>query len=96
MKLVHMTFRHEFAEAVEVILERHEVRDFVRYPMIHGRDRDGKHYLGKVFPGSMTVVQAILETEKTEALMDELRSFQEEKESHAHLRAVVLDVESFI
>lgn len=93
MKWVHITFRQEFSEAVGYILERHGIRDYVLYPMVQGRDADGKHEGGKIFPGSMAVVQALVEDDETEIFMEELLSFRDEKPSHGHLRAVVVGVE---
>ncbi|MFW6161155.1 MAG: PG0541 family transporter-associated protein [Planctomycetota bacterium] len=93
MKWLHITFRFEFADAVEAILDRHGIQDFVRSPMVEGRDCDGKHYGSQVFPGNMTVVQAHVPDETVEPLLDDLREFREAREAHRHLRAVVLPVE---
>jgi len=93
MKLLHLTFHHEFSDAVERILDRHEVSDFVLHPMTHGKDLDGKHYGSKVYPGNMTVVQALVEDERVSELLEEVKAFRDEKSSHAHLRAAVIPVE---
>lgn len=93
MKLLHLTFRHEFSDAVERILDRHEITDYVRHPMIQGRDRDGKHAGSKVHPGNITLVQALVEDDRVSNLLETLKGFQEEKPSHAHLRAAVVPVE---
>jgi len=93
MKLVHMTFHFEFAETVENILDRHNISAFARYPMIEGKDADGKHYGNKIFPGSITVVQAVVADEAVEDLMDALGAFRAEKPAHAYLEAIVLPVE---
>ena len=93
MKLLHLTFHHEFSDAVERILDRHEVSDFVLHPMLQGRDRDGKHYGSKVHPGNITLVQALVEDERIPDLLEEVNAFRDEKSSHAHLRAAVIPVE---
>ena len=93
MKLLHLSFRFEFTDRIEVLLDRHNVRHFVRYPMVEGKDRDGKHFGGKVFPGSVSVVQAQVEDEKVEGLLEDLRSFREEKKAHRHVEALILPVE---
>jgi hypothetical protein len=96
MKMVHITFRFEFSDAIEAILERNGVTDFVRTRLVDSRDRDGKHYGSKTFPGNGTVVQALVEEETLGPLLEELRLFKEEKRSHGHLRALVLPVEEGI
>ncbi len=93
MKLLHISFRFEYLEMIERILDRHELTDFVRYPMIHGRDSDGKHYGSQVFPGNMIVVQAQVPPERIDALLGDLQIFREEKPAHRHLQALVLPVE---
>jgi hypothetical protein len=93
LKLLHLTFHHEFSDAVERILDRHEISDFVMHPMVHGRDSDGKHFGSKVHPGSITLVQALVEDVRLPALLEEVKAFRDEKSSHAHLRAAVIPVE---
>lgn len=96
MKLLHLTFRHEFSDVVEGILDRHGISDFVRHPMIQGRDRDGKHYGSKVYPGSITLVQALVEDRNIQGLLEDLGAFRGEKASHAHLRAALVPVETLL
>jgi hypothetical protein len=93
MKWVHISFHFEFAEDIEELLDGHEVPDFVRYPMIQGKDEDGKHFGNKIFPGNMTVVQAQVPDETVDDLLDALKRFKEEKVAHRHLTALVLPVE---
>ena len=96
MKLLHLTFHHEFSDAVERILDRHEVSDFVLHPLLQGGDRDGKHYGSKVYPGNITLVQALVEDERLSDLLEEVKAFRDEKSSHAHLRAAVLPLEEHL
>jgi hypothetical protein len=93
MKFLHLSFHFEFSDAIEQILERHEIRDFVRYPLIHGKDRDGKHDGSKVFPGNITVVQAQIPDDGLDPVLLDLGNFKKEKAAHRHLQALVLPVE---
>jgi hypothetical protein len=93
VRLVHVTFRFEFTDAVQRILDRHDVTDFVRYAMVEGSDRDGKHFGNQVYPGNMVAVQALVTPGQTEALLEDLRRFREEKPAHGHLCAAVLPIE---
>lgn len=96
MKFLHITFHFEYSENVEAILDRHGISDFIRIPMIEGKDRDGKHYGDQVFPGNTSVVQAQVPEEALEDLLADLKAFKEEKESHYHLQALVLPVERLL
>ncbi len=96
MKLVHISFRFEYTDQVEEILDEEGVEDFVRYPMMEGLDQDGKHYGSQVFPGSVTVMQALVPDERLQGVLDRLQSFRERKKAHNHLRAAVLPVEQVI
>lgn len=93
MKLVHISFRFEYTEDVDLILQENQVADFVLYPMIQGKGQDGKHFGTQVFPGNFSVVQAAVEDQQVEGLLNDLQKFRQSKKSHEHLRAWVLPVE---
>lgn len=93
MKFLHITFHFEYADDIEQILDRHEIENYVRYPMQEGRDRDGKKFGTKVFPGSTTVVQAQVPDDRLEGILRDLEAFREKKTAHRHLEALVLPIE---
>ena len=93
MKLMHITFHFEFTEAVEAILDLHEIRDYVRIPMVAGKDAQGKHEGNQVHPGSVTLVQAQVADEAVDDVMDDLEQFRRARQTHEHLQALVLDIE---
>ncbi len=92
MKFVHITFRFEFSQAVEKILDLHQVQDYVRYPMMEGKGLDGKHCGTQVCPGNMTIVQAQVQEENLKPLLTDLQEFKQARSSHQHLQALVLPV----
>ncbi len=94
MKLLFISFHFEYAEEIEAILDQNQVQDFVRYPMLESRDIDGKHFGTQVFPGNSSVVQALVDEERLPAIAEDLKAFQEAKDSHRHLQAFVLPIES--
>ena len=93
MKLLHITVHFEFADAITEILDRHGITNYARYPMIEGKDSEGKHYGSQVFPGNVTVIQAQVTEEEIDDLLRDLKTFKEEKHAHHHLEALVLPVE---
>ncbi|MFP4225299.1 MAG: PG0541 family transporter-associated protein [Desulfobacterales bacterium] len=93
MKLMHITIHFEYSDSVEAILDNHEIRDFARYAMREGKDRDGKHYGTQVFPGNTTIYQAQVPDEKVDAIFEDLKAFKYAKPAHEHLEALVLPVE---
>lgn len=93
MRLVHVTFRFEYTDAIERILDRHDVTDWVRYAMIEGRDRDGKHDGSQVYPGNMVALQALVPSARVDAVVEGLRDFRDAKRAHEHVRVVVLPAE---
>lgn len=93
MKFMYITFQFQFSENIEEILDKHEIRDYLRVPMVESKDRDGKHFGSQVFPGSSSLIQAQVPEEKVDDIMSELKRFREEKLSHQHLEALVLPVE---
>ncbi|MFW5930409.1 MAG: PG0541 family transporter-associated protein [Desulfosalsimonas sp.] len=93
MKFMHITFHFEYAEEIEQILDRHEIENFVRYPMLEGKDLEGKHYGTQVFPGSTTVVQAQIPEDRLDDVIDDLKAFREKKTAHRHIEAVIIPIE---
>lgn len=93
MKFMHITFHFEYSDQVEQILDRHEILNYVRYPMREGKDRDGKHYGNQVFPGSTTVMQAQVPEERVDAILQDLKAFREKKRSRLHLEALVIPID---
>ncbi|MFP4071549.1 MAG: PG0541 family transporter-associated protein [Desulfovibrionales bacterium] len=96
MKLVQIIFHFEFADRIERILDRRGIETFIRIPMVESKDRDGKHYGNKVFPGHSSLIEAQLEDGEVADLLEELQSFREEREAHRHLRALVYRVEEYL
>lgn len=96
MKFVHITFRFEYTESIEKILDDQGVVNYVRHPMVQGKGIDGKHFGSKVFPGNFTVVQAVVGDDETARLLKDLEEFGKSKAAHHHLRAFVLPVEAMI
>lgn len=93
MKFLHVSFHFEYSESIEKILDKYEIRDYVRYSMMEGKDRDGKHFGSKVYPGSSSIIQAQVPEDKVKGILEDLKRFKEEKESHKHLEALVLPIE---
>ncbi len=93
MKLLHITFHFEYSDQIEAIMDRHAVQSYAKYPMIHGKDAEGKHFGSQAFPGNASVVQAQVSDEKVDKVLDDLRKFRDSKRAHQHLQALVFDVE---
>jgi hypothetical protein len=93
VKFLHITYHFEYTEQVEEILQRHEIRDFVRYSMVASGDRDGRHYGSKVFPGSASVTQALVADEALEDVIADLKAFRNAKDAHRHVTVTVLAAE---
>ena len=94
MKFLHITYHFEFSDRIEDLLEGQDIQNYVRYPMMQGKDSDGKHYGTKVFPGSTEVVQACVPDDAVDGLLNDLKQFKEAEKSHRHLIALVLPVEN--
>jgi hypothetical protein len=96
MKLVQIYYHFEFAEAIERILDRQGIENYLRHSRVAGRDREGKHFGTKIYPGSASMAQAQVPAEGVAPLLEALRDFQQAEASHQHLSAVVLPVEELL
>jgi hypothetical protein len=93
MKFLHLTYHFEYAEAIEDIMDQHDIENFTRYSMMEGRDSEGKHFGTQVYPGNVSVVQAQVPEKILDELMKSLRDFRDARDSHEHLEAVVLPID---
>lgn len=93
MKLVILTFHFEYTEIIEKMLDRIGVVDYTRFPMLEGRDSDGKHFGTQVFPGNSSVVHAQVPEQQLDKLFEQLSRFRESKPAHHHLQAMVVPIE---
>lgn len=93
MKLMQITFHFEFTERVEEILDRNGVAHYVRYPMVAGKDCDGKHLGNQIYPGNVTVLQAQVAEDTIDNVWRELGEFKASKPAHQHLEALLLPIE---
>lgn len=93
MKLLFIIFHFEYAEDIEAILDRHNIQDFVRYPMLESKDSDGKHFGTQVYPGNSSLVQALVDEDRVQTMLDDLKAFKHAKGSHQHLQAFVVPIE---
>jgi hypothetical protein len=93
IKLVQIHVHVEYSDIIDALLDRHGIAEYVRYPMMEGKDRDGKHYGTQVFPGNFTVVQALVPSESLNSLLADLDLFRKQKPAHLHLQALVMPIE---
>lgn len=93
MKLLQVVFYFEYAEAIESILDRNGVVNYVRHSMIEGKDKNGKRQGTQVFPGRFSMIQARVEKEKLASILSDLEDFKGLKKAHDHLQAFVLPIE---
>jgi hypothetical protein len=93
VKLLYLSFPFQHTEAVESILRRHPLGNYVVYARVAGRNEEGRHDGSQAFPGSLAVIQAQLMEEDLEGLLKDLRAFREEKKKNRFLQALTIPVE---
>jgi hypothetical protein len=93
MKLVIISFHFEYTDVIEAILDRLGITDFVRFPMMEGKDVDGKHFGTQVFPGNSSVVLAQVPEESVDGLFGQLSHFRTAKPAHQHVQALMVPIE---
>lgn len=93
MKFVQVSVYFEYSEAIEALLDRHQVVDYIRHTMVDGKDAEGKHFGSQVFPGSFVVYHAQVSSQQIDALFAELEEFRSARPAHHHMQAIVLPIE---
>jgi hypothetical protein len=93
MKLVIISFHFEYTDVIEAILDRLAISDYIRLPMVEGKDKDGKHFGTQVFPGNSSVVLAQVPEEDVDSLFGQLSHFRAAKPAHQHVQALMVPIE---
>lgn len=93
MKQLQASCHFEFAERIVEILDARQIRDYVRIPMVEGKDHHGKHEGTQVFPGNLTAIHAQVPEDRVDAVLEDLGDFKAEKEAHHHVQAIILPIE---
>jgi len=93
MKLVMIAFHFEYTDLIEAMLDGLGISDYVRFPMIEGKDSDGKHFGTQVFPGNSSVIHAQVPEASMDALFAQLAHFRTAKPAHQHLQALAVPIE---
>lgn len=96
MKLIIVSVHFEYADAIEAIIDRHEVDHYFVYPRIEGRDSEGFHEGSQVHPGNLAAVHIRVDDDAVSPLLDALEAFRLEKKAHHHLEAVVMNIEAWM
>ena len=93
MKFIHITVHFEYTDEIEARLDAADVDRYACYPGMEGRDTSGKLEGTQIFPGNITVLQAIVDDDQVDRILESLRQFRDERAGHRHLEAVVLPIE---
>lgn len=93
MKFIHITVHFEYTDEIERRLDAVPVTRYACFPRAEGRDTTGKLDGTQVFPGNITVLQAIVEDDQVDRVLESLRQFRDERAGHKHLEAAVLPIE---
>lgn len=96
MKLVQIHVHDAYGLAIEALLESHGVRDLARHRRVPGRDRQAPRHDTRIFPGSLSVVQALVAASSVDSLMRDLQQFRQQHPAHEHLQAMVIDVQQVL
>jgi hypothetical protein len=96
VKLVIISVHFEYADVIEAIVDRHDVRHYFAFPRIEGRDSEGFHEGSQVHPGNLTALHVRSADDAVPALLEDLERFRREKRAHAHLEAMVVPIETWM
>jgi hypothetical protein len=96
VKLLIVSVHFEYADAIETIIDGHDVRHYFVYPRIEGRDSEGFHENSQVHPGNLAAIHIRLDDDAVESLLDDLAQFRQQRKAHGHLEAMVMDIEHWI
>jgi nitrogen regulatory protein PII len=97
MKAVFIAYNKALTEAMDSILERHNIRGYTKWADVQGRGTYGgePHFGTHTWPSMNSVILAIIEEEQVEPLLANLKRLDAKTEEQG-LRAFVWNIEEMI
>ena len=97
MKAVFIAYNQALTEAVNTILDRHQIRGYTKWADAQGRgSNNGEPHFGThTWPAMNSAIIAITDEERIEPLLDSLKKLDEKAEQQG-LRAFVWNIEGMI
>ena len=94
MKAVFITYNQALTEAVNSILDRHQIRGYTKWADVQGRGTNtGEPHLGNhTWPAMNSAILAIIEEERIEPLLASLKKLNDKAEEQG-LRAFVWNMD---
>ena len=94
MKAVFVAYNQALTEAVNTILDRHNIRGYTKWADVHGRGtHDGEPHFGThTWPAMNSVILTFTEDEQVEPLLESLKKLDAKAEQQG-LRTFVWNVD---
>ena len=97
MKSVFIAYNQALTEAVNSILDRHQIRGYTKWADVQGRGSNGgePHFGNHTWPAMNSAIMAIVEEEQVNPLLNSLKKLDNKAEEQG-LRAFVWNIEGLI
>ena len=97
MKAVMIVYNQSISDEVYEALERVNIRGFTRWLDVHGRgsEKGEPHYGTHIWPSLNAVILTVIDDERVEPLLNEVRRINEIAEAEG-IRAFVWPVEAMV
>lgn len=97
MKAVFIAYNQALTEAVDSIIERHNIRGYTKWADVQGRGSNNgePHFGSHTWPAMNSAILAVIEEERVEPLMESLKKLDAKAEQQG-LRAFVWNIEGMI
>ena len=97
MKAVFIAYNQALTEAVDSILDHHNIQGYTKWKDVQGRGSNGgePHFGSHTWPAMNTVTLAIIEEKQVEPLLESLKKLNAKAEQQG-LRAFVWNIEGMI
>jgi hypothetical protein len=97
MKAVFVAYNQALTEAVNSILDRHQIKGYTKWADVQGRGTNGgePHFGNHTWPSMNSAILAITEDEQAGTLLDSLKRLDAKAEQQG-IRAFVWNVEGMM
>jgi hypothetical protein len=96
MKWVKIIMNSQYEEAIIRLLHNQGIHEFTDCRKMFSEDREGPRRGDQIWPGTSCIISIPMPDEEVEGLLRAIAQFKEENPRHAHVRVLVIPVETVL
>lgn len=96
MKMLLLLVPSDCLEDVQELMDRHEIHAYTEIPFLPGSGKSGRKMGTRAFPGTSSMVLAVLESDEASRLTAAMQGYAEDAKCCNEMRVFAVDAEPLI